>query len=165
MQVLQGRSISNYIPLPFFKNRAKSGFETVWVPAPLVPGVPTKTRLESRICLKEVLKTTRVSFAGLAKLASKSKQADLNTANLQNNLAAAEPEATNQRKTMKMWSDNVAHDNLDLDSVFGKETGQEAGTSVWRIEFFLPARVAEEDVGTFAENDCYLILHTVSKYS
>ena len=45
------------------KNGATSGFEMcfaiesqhLWIPAPLEPGLPTKTRLESRFCNKEAL--------------------------------------------------------------------------------------------------------------
>ena len=46
---------------PCFQNGAKSGFEMVWLPAPLVPGVPTKTRLESNIhqCTPHLTDTCR----------------------------------------------------------------------------------------------------------
>ena len=34
-------------------------------------------------------------------------------------------------------------EKLDLDNVFGEDTGQHPGTTVWRIELFLPTLVDE----------------------
>ena len=44
-----GQSISNYVIAPTFLAQ-NVALRCVLPPAPLVPGVPTKTHLESRIC-------------------------------------------------------------------------------------------------------------------
>jgi hypothetical protein len=62
----------------------------------------------------------------------------------------------------KPWSEGLMTNNtsLDLSSMFAQEVKTTPGVHVWCIEQFMPVAVTDEAKGKFAENDCYLVLHT-----
>ena len=70
--------------------------------------------------------------------------------------------AGSQARKARPWNDTLltSNPNLDLKTMFNKEVGEVGGTHVWCIDQFVPTAVPEAEVGTFAENDCYMILYS-----
>ena len=65
-------------------------------------------------------------------------------------------------KKARPWNDSLltSNPNLNLKSMFGEEVGKVNGTHVWCIDQFVPTALPKNEVGTFAENDCYMILNS-----
>eukprot|EP01135_Chromosphaera_perkinsii_P000171 Nk52_evm67s32 gene=Nk52_evmTU67s32 len=75
----------------------------------------------------------------------------------------SEAKETGEEEDVDKRLDNeiVKHD-IDYSGIFEDFVGNAPGVLIWRIENFYPALIEDDEIGTFYQQDCYIILCTMT---